>query len=93
MVAPIAIRQFRGGEFLHHVAGLEVEDPDEGFVREAGEFVPRGGDVVDGVAVGEGVGWLERDRRRGAEGTGEGVMEGSAPGGRGWISDECFRGK
>lgn len=77
MVAPVAVREFRRGEFLHDVARLEVEDPDEGFVGEAGEFVPGWGRVVDGVAVWEGVGWLVGVGGRGAEGAGEALVEGS----------------
>lgn len=80
MVAPVAVREFRGRELLHDVARLEVEDPDEGFVGEAGEFVPRGRGVVDGVAVREGVGWLVGVGGWGAKGAGEGVVEGSVGG-------------
>ena len=77
MVSPIPVRELRGGVFLHDVARLEVEDPDEGFVGEAGEFMAGGWGVVDGVAVGEGVGRLVGGRGGGAEGAGEGVVEGS----------------
>lgn len=80
MVAPVAVREFRGRELLHDVARLEVEDPDEGFVGEAGEFVPRGRGVVDGVAVREGVGWLVGVGGWGTKGAGEGVVEGSVGG-------------
>lgn len=34
VVAPVAARELRGGEFLHQVPRLRVEDPEEGFVAE-----------------------------------------------------------
>ena len=78
MIPPIPIREFAGGVFLHDIAGLEVEDPDEGFVGETREFVPWGRGVVDGVAVWEGVGGLVGEGGGGAEGAWEGVVEGSS---------------
>ena len=78
MVAPIPCRQLRGREFLHHIAGLRVEDPEEGFVGEAGEFVADAVHVVDGVAVGEVEVWLEGTGGGVGEGAGEGGPEGSA---------------
>lgn len=78
MVAPVAVGEFGGGEFLHEIAGLGVEDPEEGFVGEGGEFAGDAVDVVDGVAVGEAVVGLEGAGGGGGEGAGVGGPEGSA---------------
>lgn len=80
MVTPVPLREFRGGEFLHQVPGLGVEDPEERFVAEGGDFVTDAVDVVDGVAFGEVEVWLEGTGGRGGEGAGPGGPEGSVDG-------------
>ena len=71
MIAPIAPRELRCSELLHQVAGLRVEDPEEGFVAEGGDFVAHTVDVVDGVAFGE--------VEVGLKGASGGVSEGAGP--------------
>lgn len=69
MIPPVAAGEFGGGELLHEVAGLGVEDPEEGFVTEGGDFVAQPVHVVDGVAFGE--------VEVGLEGAGGGLGEGA----------------
>ncbi len=73
VIAPVATRELGGGEFLHQVARLRVEDPEERFVAEGRDFVAQAMHVVDGVAVGKVEVGLERP--------GGGFGEGAGPGG------------
>lgn len=76
MIAPIPLREFRGGQLLHEVSGLGVEDPEEGFVAEGGDFVADSVDVVDCVAFWEVEIWLEGAGGGGGEGAGPGWPQG-----------------
>lgn len=71
VIAPIAAGELRGGEFLHEIAGLSVEDPEESFVAEGGDFVADAVNIVDGVALGK--------MEIGLEGAGVGFGEGTGP--------------
>ena len=76
VIPPISIRQLPRGEFLQYVLRLGVEDPEEGFVGEAGQLVTHAVHVGDGVAFREGEG--------GWEGAGAELGKGAGPGGVEW---------
>lgn len=68
VVPPVAARELGGGELLHEVARLRVEDPEERLVAEGRDLVAEPVHVVDGVAF--------REVEVGLEGAGVGFGEG-----------------